>query len=133
MTYAGLFAAAFLAATILPFPSEVPLAIVVRQTGQLAWPVCVATAGNYLGASTTYLLARAAVRRFAPDAGARSPRAVAAIRRFGAPALLASWLPVVGDALVAVAGAARIPFVTFSLWTVAGKAARYAVVAWVSA
>jgi membrane protein YqaA with SNARE-associated domain len=133
MAYAGLFVAAFLAATILPFPSEVPLAIVVRQTGDAVWPVAVATAGNYLGACTTYLLARAAVRRFAPAADERSPRAVATIRRIGPPALLLSWLPVLGDALVAVAGAAGIPFLTFSVWTLVGKAARYAVVAWAAA
>ena len=130
MEYAGLFLAALLAATILPLGSEIPLALVVRSTGDTLWPVVVGTAGNYLGACTTYLLARAAVQRFAPDSETRSPRAVAAVRRFGPPALLFSWLPVVGDALVAVAGAARMPFAAFSIWTVTGKAFRYAVVAW---
>lgn len=51
------------------------------------------------------------------------------IRRYGAPALLLSWVPLVGDAIVAAAGAARLPFGSFSLWTIAGKATRYAVLA----
>lgn len=130
MEYAGLFIAAFLAATILPFASELPLALVVRSTGDAFWTVVVATAGNYLGACTTYALARAAIGRFAPRAEATSPRALATVRRYGPPALLLSWVPVLGDALVAVAGAARMPFASFSTWTVVGKAARYAFVAW---
>jgi membrane protein YqaA with SNARE-associated domain len=130
--YASLFVASFLAATILPFASEIPLAILVRRTGDLLGPVLVATVGNYLGACTTYLLARGAVRRFAPRAEASSPRAIAALRRYGSPALLMSWVPVIGDAVVVVAGAAKIPFAAFSLWTVIGKAARYAMVAWLA-
>ena len=46
---------------------------------------------------------------------------------YGAPALLLSWVPVLGDALVVAAGAPRMPFLPFSLWTIARKAARYAV------
>ena len=45
--YLILFATAFAAATILPLPSEAPLAIVVRDTGQFFWPVLVATCGSH--------------------------------------------------------------------------------------
>lgn len=130
MPYLVLFLSAFAAATVLPLPSEVPLALVVRDTNALFWPVVVAACGNYLGACTTYAFARLAVRRFVPSDGARWRRAAAAIARFGPPALLLSWLPVIGDVLVAVAGAARMPFGRFSAWTAIGKTARYAVVAW---
>ena len=128
--YLILFATAFAAATILPLPSEAPLALVVRDTGQVFWPVLVATCGNYLGACTTYGLARMAVRRFLPSGPRRWSRASALVRRFGAPALLLSWVPVIGDAIVAVAGGARMSFAWFSFWTVVGKAVRYLVVAW---
>ena len=129
-SYLILFASAFWAATILPLPSEVPLAFMVRGTGQLFWPVAVATCGNYLGACTTYALARMAIRRADPSGTTRWSRASALVRRFGAPALLISWAPIIGDAIVAVAGAARMPFVWFSVWTVLGKAVRYLVFAW---
>ena len=125
-----LFAAAFGAATVLPLPSEVPFAYVVLQSGDFTWPVAVATCGNYLGACTTYGLARFAVKRFVPEDGARWAYASAVIRRFGAPVLLLSWVPVVGDACVAVAGAVGMPFGRFSLYTAVGKATRYAVLAW---
>lgn len=128
--YVLLFMAAFGAATVLPLPSEVPFAYVVLESGDRLWPVVVATSGNYLGACTTYVLARLAMARFVPARTGRWDRAAAAIRRFGAPALLCSWVPVLGDALVAVAGAARIPFGRFSVYTAVGKAARYAALAW---
>ena len=128
----ALLASSFLAATILPLASEVPLALIVRRHGEMLLPVTVATIGNYLGACTTYALARAAAARFAPRPGKGPSRALAIYERYGAPALLLSWIPIIGDALVALAGAARVTFLTFSIWTFAGKAARYAAVAWLA-
>lgn len=52
------------------------------------------------------------------------------MRRYGQPSLLLSWVPLVGDALVALAGGLRVPFASFTLWVILGKATRYAVVAW---
>ena len=45
------------------------------------------------------------------------------VRRYGAPVLLLSWAPILGDALVAVAGGIEMPFWRFVGWVVAGKAA----------
>lgn len=50
--------------------------------------------------------------------------------RYGRPALLLSWVPIVGDAIVAAAGVVKVPFAPFSLWVIIGKAARYAAVIW---
>ena len=132
MELAGLFVAAFLAATILPLASEVPLALLVRRDGDVIWPVLVATLGNYLGACTTYLLARAAASRLVTAERSSSSRALRWFERYGPPALLLSWVPVVGDGLVALAGAARVPFARFSFWTIAGKGGRYLAVAWLA-
>jgi membrane protein YqaA with SNARE-associated domain len=132
MDLLALFFWSFLAATVLPLGSEPALAAIVNRRDALALPVTIATLGNYLGACTTYALARWASRAVKSErALRRMERAAALIRRYGAPALLLSWVPLLGDAIVAAAGAARIPFIPFSLWTVAGKAARYAVLAWV--
>lgn len=128
--YLGLFVASFLAATILPFPSELPLAAVVRSRQEILIPVLVATAGNFLGTCTTYVLARGAVRVVAPRTDITKSRALWVWRRYGAPTLLLSWLPAIGDAFVALAGASGVGFGPFSLWTLLGKGARYAVAAW---
>ncbi len=125
----------FLAATILPLSSEVPLLVYVRSYNQFLLPVAVATVGNYLGSCTTYWLARRATQQFARtrEMAKSEQRAARLLRRFGQPALLLSWVPVIGDVMVALAGAMRVPFARFSLWVALGKTARYVAVAWAAA
>lgn len=126
-----LFVWSFAAATILPIGSEPALAALVRRGESFGVLLLVATAGNYLGACTTYGLARfAAEKAGEPKPGTSRARAERLLDRYGRPALALSWLPFVGDAIVAVAGVLRIPFIPFTLWVVAGKAARYAAVIW---
>ncbi len=132
LAYAGLFGWSFLAATLLPLSSEAPLALLVRSHNQIVLPVLVATLGNYLGACTTYWLGRRAAQALGKSEAKQreDSRAARLLKRFGQPALLLSWVPVIGDAMVALAGAMRVPFGSFSVWVALGKAARYAAVAW---
>lgn len=134
IAYLTLFTWSFLAATVLPLASEPMLVALVRGGDDVALPVLVATAGNYLGACTTYFLARAAARRLEPvsKAVASHNRAVRLMERLGQPALLLSWVPIVGDAIVVVAGGVGVRVLPFSGWVIAGKLARYAVVAWLA-
>ena len=105
-----------------------PLAVVVRRSGTWLVPVLIATAGNVLGACTTYWLARGAMAAASPTSE-KVRHAGALLARYGPPAMLLSWAPLIGDVLVALAGAARMPFWSFALWTAAGKGARYVAVA----
>lgn len=134
MVYAlfGLFLWSFLAATIVPLSSEIPLAVYVQNYGQIAVPVIVATIGNYLGACTTYWLARKSTVVFdkTRELQESDTKAARLLRRFGQPALLLSWVPIVGDAIVALAGGLKMDFRIFSIWTAAGKLFRYAAVGW---
>ena len=127
LAYGGLFVWSFLAATVLPLGSEATLALLVRESGVAALPIAVATAGNFLGSCTTYWLGRRGARalaRHTPDTPAAR-----LLRRWGSPVLLLAWVPLLGDALVALAGAARLPFWQFAPWTIVGKALRYLAVA----
>jgi membrane protein YqaA with SNARE-associated domain len=124
----ALFAWSFAASTILPLSSEVPLALVIGRSGSWVVPVAVATVGNTLGACTTYWLARAAVA-VAPPQGERTRRAAALLAKHGPPAMLASWVPLIGDVLVLLAGGAQMPVRQFIGWTTVGKCARYVAVA----
>lgn len=130
--YAGVFVWSFLAATVLPLGSEPALFTLVRGGGSFWLAVSVATLGNVLGAATTWWMGRrlgAAIdRRHEPRRGERRARAI--FTRWGAPSLLLSWVPVVGDAIVALSGAAGIRLLVFLPWVTAGKLARYLVVAW---
>lgn len=132
LSYAGLFVLSFLAATVLPLASEASLAALVAVRGQLVAPVLVATAGNVLGSCTTYWIGRRAAQALVEHRKVTSSRVRVArlLRYYGGPALLLSPLPVLGDALVALAGAAKVRFGIFLFWVTLGKGVRYAVVAW---
>ena len=51
------------------------------------------------------------------------------IKRYGAPALLLSWLPFIGDALCIAAGFLRLNPWHSLLFIALGKFARYAIIA----
>ncbi len=120
---AGLFASSFASATVLPGNSEIALALVLSE-----WPeakgaaLALATLGNTLGGLTTYGLGR-----FVPPRA--QPRHLLPLQRWGAPALLLSWVPVVGDALCLGAGWLRLRPWPCAAFMAVGKALRYAAVA----
>ena len=120
---AALFASSFLAATLLPGGSEFVLAgVLALRPEQLVAALTLATIGNTLGGMSTWALARLLPQK------ADTTR-LAWVRHHGAPVLLLSWAPVVGDALCAAAGWLRLPWLPCLLWMAAGKFARYALVA----
>jgi membrane protein YqaA with SNARE-associated domain len=124
----ALLAASFLAATIVPLPSEAALfAYLKAHPGQGALAVAVATLGNTAGGMTTYLIGR-----LFPGTRKLSDTAMRRIRRFGAPATFFAWLPIVGDALSFAAGWLRISWWAVLLFMAAGRLLRYLAVAAVS-
>lgn len=131
VAYLTLFGWSFLAATVVPLGSEPAVIVLVRQGYPVAWVVVVATSGNYLGACTTYWLGCGAARALRHNVRkSEHRRATRLIARYGAPALLLSWVPLIGDAIVVAAGATQMRFGPFSVWTAAGKLLRYIAVAW---
>ena len=122
---AALFAAAFVSATVLPANSEIVLLAVLKAfPDRFVEAIVVATVGNTLGCLTTY-----GVGRLVPERKAPSARVVAWVRRYGAWALLLSWVPIVGDAMCAAAGWLRVGVGPSLAAMAAGKLARYLVVA----
>lgn len=62
-----------------------------------------------------------------PNPNLAQSRAQAWVHRCGAPVLLLSWLPVIGDPLCAVAGWLRLPWLSCLIFMTIGKCARYLV------
>ena len=128
--YLTLFVWSFAAATILPLGSEPAVVYLVANGHSIPAVVLVATLGNYLGACTTYAIGRGIRHQLRLGRSRTEAPAARLIARYGAPALLLSWVPLVGDAIVAAAGLAGTPFGWFSLWTILGKLGRYIAVAY---
>ncbi|MFW8564964.1 YqaA family protein [Orrella sp. 11846] len=138
----GLFLTGFLAATLLPLPSEpVLLSYLTYQTPTSVWPAVLAIGlGNTLGAVVTLLMGRGlrwvwrrvrTGQKAVVTAPAKAPsaRVQAVVQRLGPMALLMSWLPVVGDPMVLVAGTLRLPWLPCIVWIAIGKFGRYAILA----
>lgn len=130
VAYTGLFLSSFLAATVLPLGSEsVVVAMVVAgysKTGILT----VATAGNTLGAVVNYSLGQLGEhfihRRTRAADLPTFKKAQRMVSRWGPPAMIFAWAPVIGDPLTLLAGLAGMPFGRFFFWMCLGKGLRYA-------
>ncbi len=130
----GLFLAAFGAATVLPFQSEVVfVALQLRETAGVGMLVVVASLGNVLGAVVNYALGRGAERfrgaRWFPASARQLERAQGWWRRWGVWTLLLSWAPL-GDAFTVIAGVMRTRLWVFLALVGLAKTGRYAILAW---
>jgi membrane protein YqaA with SNARE-associated domain len=136
-SYLVLFGSAFLAATILPFYSEVVLFALLREGGDPLALVATATLGNTLGAVVNWLLGRYLLhfqdRRWFYFSGAQIAKAQRWFQRYGFWSLLLAWMPVGGDALTLIAGTMKVRLWLFLLLVGSGKALRYVSVAFLTA
>jgi membrane protein YqaA with SNARE-associated domain len=120
----GLAGACFLAATLVPLPSEGALLAYLHFNPQhTTLAVAVATVANSAGGMTSYLIGRLIPQK------QLNPRALAWIHRYGAPATFLAFLPIIGDALCLAAGWLRVRWTGMLAFSAAGRLARYLVVA----
>ncbi|MCA2013022.1 DedA family protein [Cereibacter sphaeroides] len=134
---AGLFAAAFVAATVLPFQSEIIFAgLQVAGMAPVWLLVVVASIGNTLGTYVNYWLGwrleTAGGHRWLKIPDDKFARARRWWDRWGVWMLLASWLPI-GDLTTVIAGAMRTPLWLFTLMVAVAKTGRYIVLALITA
>jgi len=131
--YAGLFASAFLAATLFPAQSEAVF-VALSLNGYPIWSlIVVASVANTLGSVVNWWLGRRLEhyrdRSWFPISASVLDRASAWYRRFGRWSLLASWVPFIGDPLTFAAGVLREPFWSFLFLVGVAKTGRYLVLA----
>jgi membrane protein YqaA with SNARE-associated domain len=132
-----LFSSAFLAATILPFYSEVVLFALLREGYSSALLVTVASVGNTLGAVVNWWMGVYILhfrhRRWFYFNDKQIERAQYWFRRYGFWSLLFAWLPVGGDALTLIGGIMRVPMWLFLPLVALGKGLRYIAVVYFNA
>lgn len=129
----ALFWGAFLAATFVPFFSEIGLAsLVLSMPEATALWFTVATTGNTLGSVVNWAIGRFLGRvdkpRWWPVSEKDMRRGEVWFDRYGKYSLLLAFAPVIGDPITFVAGLLRVPFWTFLILVAISKGGRYAVV-----
>ena len=123
----ALFAASFIASTIVPLSSEAVLfGFLKLYPAEIVPALALATLGNTLGGLTSYAIGRLLPARIQTKL---DPRAIARLRRYGSPLAFFAWLPIVGDALCIGAGWLRLNWISVTAFMAAGRLIRYWVVA----
>lgn len=127
--YFGLFIGSFLAATIIPFSSDLMLLGMLAIGGDPVTCVMVATLGNWLGGMTSYGIGRAGkwewIEKWFKIKQESIEKHKAKIDRYGSLLALFTWLPLVGDVMAIGLGFYRINFRRVTVFMLIGKCARY--------
>ena len=133
MIYLSLFFISFLAATILPFSSELTLAGLISTSNYDNLLLLVfASFGNVLGSVFNWGLGFYArnltIKKWFPFKETQIERSSKWFSKFGKWSLLFAWVPIVGDPLTFVAGLLRVRFFDFIILVAIGKVSRYLIV-----
>ena len=137
MIYLSLFAISFLAATILPFSSELTLAGLIATSDYDNLLLLIAASfGNVLGSVVNWALGfysrNLTTKKWFPFKETQIKRSSKWFRKFGKWSLLFAWVPVLGDPLTLVAGILRVKFIDFIILVAIGKVSRYLIVFYLS-
>jgi len=127
--YIGVFIASFLAATILPFSSEVVLTGVLLG-GATYWPCMIAaTLGNSLGGMTCYWLGKIGkvewIKKYLRLNISKLERIQARIQKKGSWIGFFAFLPGIGDFIAVALGFMRANVWVVTVSMLIGKALRY--------
>ncbi|MDC0916046.1 DedA family protein [Candidatus Pelagibacter sp.] len=133
MIYLSLFVISFLAATILPFSSELTLAgLIATSDYDNLLLFIVASFGNVLGSVVNWALGsysrNLTTKKWFPFKETQIERSSKWFKKFGKWSLLFASVPVVGDPLTLVAGISRVKFIDFIILVAIGKVSRYLIV-----
>jgi membrane protein YqaA with SNARE-associated domain len=133
MIYLSLFGISFLAATILPFSSELTLAGLISTSNyDNLLLLVVVSFGNVLGSVFNWSLGfysrNLNAKKWFPFKEPQIERSSKWFSKFGKWSLLFAWVPIMGDPLTFVAGLLRVRFLDFIILVAIGKVSRYLVV-----
>ena len=133
MIYLSLFIISFLAATILPFSSELTLAgLMATSSFDNLLLLAVASLGNILGSVVNWILGfysrNLSTKRWFPFKDKQIEKSSKWFNEFGRWSLLFVWVPIIGDPLTLAAGLLRVKFIEFLILVTIGKVSRYLVI-----
>jgi len=131
--YIGIFLATFIAATLLPAPSELILIVAFEQNYNIYLVILVATLGNSIGSFTNYYIgyisnSKKLISKFKLNQSKINYWSNKS-QKYGFWLGLLAWLPFVGDPLIAILGFLKVKLTPLATTIVFGKLVRYIVVA----
>ncbi|WP_324171815.1 YqaA family protein [Sulfurimonas sp.] len=115
MAEIALFLSAFLAATILPFSSELAFVTALANDMPPLRALLLASSGNVLAICLNYWLGYwlYEATKTSLQSSKIGIKSLKYGHKYGYYALLLSWLPIIGDPLTLVSGVVRLKFVWF--------------------
>ena len=130
MIYLSLFTISFLAATIIPFSSELTLAgLIATSNYDNLLLLIVASFGNVFGSVINWTLGfysrNLTTKKWFPFKDKQIENSSKWFSKFGKWSLLFAWVPFIGDPLTLVAGLFRVKFLEFLILVSIGKVSRY--------
>ena len=129
-SYFQLLIISFLAATILPFSSEVVLTTMYLSNSFETYLLLIfASIGNILGSITNWYLGKKITifqdRKWFPVSPDQLSRSQIYFQKYGLWSLLLAWVPIIGDPLTLLAGVLKVRFGIFFLLVSISKISRY--------
>ena len=129
-SYFQLLIISFLAATILPFSSEVVLTTMyLSNSFETYFLLIFAGTGNILGSMMNWYLGKKISifqnRKWFPVSPAQLNRSQKYFQKYGLWSLLLAWVPVIGDPLTLLAGVLKVRFSVFFILVSISKISRY--------
>ncbi len=132
--YIGLFFASFLAATILPFSSEVVLSFLLLNDLNPILLISVATFGNVFGSVVNYAIgfwgSMFLIRNVLKISENKFIKAKQRFKKYGVFSLFFAWVPIIGDPITVVAGVLKVNILLFFILVTSGKLIRYIIVSY---
>lgn len=134
--YWGMFLAAFLAATILPFSSDVLLSVMLLGDFDSLTLWAFASVGNWLGGMLSYGMGYLGkwewIEKYLKVSASKVDRFKVYAEKYGSYFALITWLPIVGDPMAIALGFVKTRVVPTAIWMFVGKSLRYAVIIWLT-
>lgn len=127
--YIGLFVGAFLAATVIPFSSDVMLVGLLAIGAEPVPCVVVATLGNWLGGMSSYALGYLGkwdwLERYFKMKRETLEKQQSKVTKYGAGLAFMSWLPGVGDVFAIALGFYKLNAKKVAIYMFIGKGFRF--------
>ena len=129
-SYFQLFLISFLAATILPFSSEVVLTTMyLSNSFETYFLLIFASIGNIMGSITNWYLGKKITLfqncKWFPVSREQLEGSRKYFQKYGLWSLLLAWVPIIGDPLTLLAGVLKVRFIIFFVLVSISKISRY--------